>query len=120
VTRVVGLAIVAAGLSITFLPVSTYVKRFYEYGPPSHHAECGSAWQAMFTDANGNNFEDFVCGYAAFPHLWIAGGVAALGVGIAFWGLSRGRLLLVVGLTLFGTALVLLAALLNSNAYGGV
>jgi hypothetical protein len=83
VTRVVGFAIVAVGVSIMFLPVSA------QYGV--FNVDCGSAWQAMFTDANGNNLEDFVCGRAAFPRIWIAGGVAAVGVGVAFWGASRGR-----------------------------
>jgi hypothetical protein len=112
VTRVIGFAIVAAGLSIMFLPVSAQHGFF--------NVDCGSAWQAMFTDANGHNVEDFGCGRAAFPHVWVAGGVAAVGVGVAFWGASRGRILAVVGLTLLATSLVLVVALMSaSSRYGG-
>jgi hypothetical protein len=63
-TRVIGFAVVAAGVSIMFLPVSA---DGYSYGEGS----CGTGWQAMFTNVNEYHSGSYACGHAAFPHLWI-------------------------------------------------
>ena len=112
--RVIGVAIVAAGVAITFLPVSASVNygsdiQDYFGQPAVVQAECGSAWQAMFTNEfyNFASIHDvYACGRGAFPHLWIAGGVAALGLAVAFWGASRGRLVRIVGAAVLGTVLI--------------
>jgi hypothetical protein len=72
-------------VSIIFLHVSAEAV--------GNRVACGSALQAMFS-WQGN--EDYQCGSATFPRLWVAGGVAAVGMGVAFWGEDRGRLLAVV------------------------
>jgi hypothetical protein len=122
VRRVIGFAVVAAAVSIMFLPVSAHVNSYEEFAQQiqqiSYHADCGSAWHAMFS-GDYNTSEDHVCGRAAFPHLWIAGGVAAVGMGIAFWGASRGRLLAAVCLPLVATGLVhALGLVASSQMYG--
>jgi hypothetical protein len=84
VRQIVGLAIAAAGLSITFLPVSTDQNYVNVTGHVHYlHLDCGSAFEAMFDSTTSG------CGSAAFPHVWIAGGVAAIGMAIAFWGAKR-------------------------------
>jgi hypothetical protein len=85
--RVIGLALVAAGIGITFLNVSTSRMNFDTQ--QRFHVDCGSVWQAMFS--NDNNL-DLDCASAAVPHVWIAGGIAAVGMAIAFRGAGRGWL----------------------------
>jgi hypothetical protein len=51
--------------------------------PATVHVACGSVWQAMLSSENNSNHE---CDVAALPHVWIAGGVAAIGMAVAFWG----------------------------------
>ena len=75
VRRVIGFAIVVAGVWITFLPVSA------DIGPFNYHIACGSVWHAMLSHGNQHD-----CVLTALPHMWIAGAVAAVGMGIAFWG----------------------------------
>jgi hypothetical protein len=111
VRRVIGFAIVAAGVWIMFVDVSAHFNDGIEVA-------CGSVWRAMFS-GDYNTSEDYVCGSAAFPHLWIAGGVTSVGMGIAFWGASRGRLLAAVCLPLVATGLVhLLGLVASSQMYG--
>jgi hypothetical protein len=110
VTRIVGFAIAAAGVAITFLPVSTDYRYIDVYRDVVLHADCGSVWQAMFT-----NTSNPYCSQAAFPHLWIAGGVAAVGLGIAFWGASRGRLVAAVCVPLVATGLIHILGLVASS-----
>jgi hypothetical protein len=107
VRRVIGFALVAAGIWITFLNVSAH---YYD----GTNVACGSVWRAMFS-RDYNTSEDYICGRAAFSHLWIAGGVAAVGMGIAFWGASRGRLLAAVCLPLVATGLVHVLGLVASS-----
>ena len=67
--RVIGLAIVAAGVSITFLPVSSGfpVPGDEPVGTPSFiRMACGTAWQAMFL--KDVNLVDTGCAAAAYPH----------------------------------------------------
>ena len=111
VRRVIGFAIVAAGVSITFLRVSHEP----DQALPEHIA-CGTSWQAMFS-ARWNG--DYECGHAAFPHLWIAGGVATVGMGIAFWGAGCGRLLTAVCLPLVAALSVYLLGGIASTQMGG-
>ena len=97
-----------------FLPVSTdehyRMEGFDSFGDPIVHTDCGSAWRVMFT----NEFHNWVtsltdpnaCGHGAFPQFWIAGGVAAVGLVVAFWGGSRGRLLRLVGGAVLATGLM--------------
>ena len=87
VARVIGLALVAAGIGITFLNVSTSSKNVDTR--QRFHVDCGSVWQAMFSKYNNLDLD---CASAAVPHVWIAGGIAALGMAIAFWGAGRGWL----------------------------
>jgi hypothetical protein len=75
VRRVIGFAIVVAGVWITFLPVSA------DIGPFDYHIACGSVWHAMLSHGT-----DHDCVLTALPHVWIAGGVAAVGMGVAFLG----------------------------------
>jgi hypothetical protein len=114
VTRVVGFAIVAAGVSIMFLPVSAN-RSFY-----GDTVACGSGWQATFTNATNYNSDGYACGHAAFPHLWIAGAVAAVGIGVAFWGASRGRFLGMICLALVVTGSIQVLGLMGSSSMGGV
>jgi hypothetical protein len=37
------------------------------------HSACGPGWRALFSHWHN---QEFVCGTAALPHLWIAGAVA--------------------------------------------
>jgi hypothetical protein len=84
VRLVVGFAIVATGVWIRFLPVSTEINGYnVSTGRFGYHADCGSVWRAMFDRWYNANYE---CGSAAFSRLWIAGPVAAVGMGVAFWG----------------------------------
>ncbi len=105
--RLIGFVIAAAGVSIMFLPVSTN-----HFG----HEACGSGWHAVF---NSSNNLDYECGEAALPRLWIAGAVVAVGMGIAFWGASRRRLLVMVGLAVVVTVLITVAGLSGANSMGG-
>jgi hypothetical protein len=89
VRRVIGFAIVAAGVSILFLIVTSASGIF-----SPHPVDCGSAWQAMFS--KDSNWTGYACGRASIPYLSIAAGVAAVGMGVAFWGAGRGRLLAAV------------------------
>ena len=73
-------------------------------------------WQALFS-ARWN--VEYDCGEAAWPHLWIAGAVAAVGMGVAFWGAGRGRIVAMVGLVLLLTGLVFGAELMASTQMGG-
>ena len=112
VRRVIGFAIVAAGVSITFLPVSHEP----DQALPEHIA-CGTSWQAVFSARW--NFE-YECGEAALPHLWIAGGVAAVGMGVVFWGARRGRLLAAVCLSVVAALSVyILGAIESFTLMGG-
>jgi len=49
VRRIIGFAIVAAGVLITFLPVSAHA-----YFDGRYHGECGSVWHATFANWNNN------------------------------------------------------------------
>ena len=132
VARVIGLAIVAAGVSITFLPVSTKilvwppqpgfpVSADEPVGTPSWaSAACGTAWNAMFSKAvsMGDMVGSGRAG-AAYPHLWIAGGIAAVGISIALWGSSRGWLLAAAYLPLLATGLVQVFALMAAIGFAG-
>jgi hypothetical protein len=117
VRRVIGLAIVAAGLWITFLPVSTSVTNFDTQQSVS--VVCGSVWQAMLSSENNLGHE---CDLAALPRVWIAGGVAAIGMAVAFWGASRRLLLGMVGLVVLLTLLIALGGWAQSKQglYGGM
>jgi hypothetical protein len=99
--RAIGFAIVAAGISITFLPVSADVITdvFDPIGVPTT-VDCGSVWQAMSTGDN------YACTSAELPHVWIAGGVAVIGIAVAFWGARRRRLLAMIGLVVLVTLLI--------------
>ena len=108
VRRVIGFGIVAAGIGITFLNVSLHPD-VNPFAPPvPMHLACGSVWNAMFSNANDVAYD---CGSAAVPHLWIAGGVAAVGMVVAFWGAGRGRLLRMVVLVLILTTVITLYGL---------
>jgi hypothetical protein len=111
--QVIGFTIVATGVSIMFLPVSTWMTS----GDGRVHVDCGSALQAMF---NGWANMEYECGSAALPYLWIAGGVAAVGMGVAFWGAGRARLLATVGLVVLLTGWISLVALLHSDSATGI
>jgi hypothetical protein len=113
VTRIIGFAFVAAGVAIMFLPVSAN-RSFY-----GDTVACGSGWQAMFRNVNNYNWDGYACGRAAFPHLWIAGGVAAVGLGIAFWGANRGRFLGMICLALLITGFIHGFGLMMSSSMGG-
>ena len=113
VTRVIGFAIVAAGVAIMFLPVRAD-RSFY-----GDIVACGSGWQAMFTNVNNYNADGYACGHAAFPHLWIGGAVAAVGIGIAFWGASRGRFLGMIFVALLVTRSIQVLGLMGSSSMGG-
>jgi uncharacterized membrane protein len=111
VRRVIGFAIVAAGVLIMFFPVSHEPDQAIPW-----HIDCGTSWQALFT-ARWNS--DYECGTAAVPHLWLAGGVAAVGMCVAFWGAGRGRIVAMVGLVLLLTGLVFVASGIASTQWGG-
>ena len=116
VRRVIGFAIVAAGVSIMFLNVSRTFRYFDTLGEPQRiHLACGTGWHAMFSKENN---PDWVCGSAAVLHLWIAGAVAALGLGTAFWGAGRGPILAMVGLVFLLTGLINIAGLLAAQDMG--
>ena len=110
VRRVIGLAIVAVGVSITFLPVSADIDITAYDGRITYQAQadCGSVWRAMLSSENNYGHE---CHRAAVPHVWIAGGIAAIGMAVAFWGASRLLLLAMLGLVVLITLLI--AALLR-------
>jgi hypothetical protein len=83
------------------------------------HEACGTSWHAMFSPSNNLDYE---CGEAAFPHLWIAGAVFAVGMGIAFWDgrVHRiRRLLAMVGLAVLLTLLINAAGLIAAGGMGG-
>ena len=112
--RIIGFAIVAAAVSIPFIPVKAPRFGYYEGAPLE---DCGTGWHALFYNQITTELNN--CGPAASPLLWIAGGVAAVGMGIAFWGVSRGRLLAAVCLPLVATGLVhLLGLVASSQMYG--
>jgi hypothetical protein len=117
VRLVVGFAIVAAAVSIMFLHVSADINEYDESGRFGYRVACGSALQAMF-DSGGN--ANYQCGSAAFPYLWVAGGVAAVGMGIAYWGESRGRLLAVVCIPLLVAGFIGLVAFIYSDGGAGL
>jgi hypothetical protein len=106
--RVIGLAIVAGGVSILFLIVTSASGMF-----SSDPVDCGPAWQAMFS--RDNNWTDDACGRAAFPVLSIAAGVAAVGMGVIFWGASRGRFLAAVCLPFAAALSVYLTGMVASS-----
>jgi hypothetical protein len=87
-------------LWITFLPVSTSVVTNFDQPV---HVICGSVWHAMLSSDNNLGHE---CDVAALPRVWIAGGVAAVGMGVAFWGTGVRRLLVLVGLVVLVTLLI--------------
>jgi hypothetical protein len=103
---VIGLAIVAAGVSIMFLTVSTST---YDLNTHANSLACGSVLHAMFSR---DTVYEYGCGQAAFPRLWIAGAVAAVGMGVAFWWAGRGRSLAMAGLVLIVTGWIFDAALI--------
>jgi cytochrome bd-type quinol oxidase subunit 2 len=118
------LAIVAVGVVITFLSVRVQYHVSDQdlqdvVTSPVHwtyfvDAACGSVWQALFI------FSDDKCGSAALPRLWIAAGVAAVGMGLAFWGARRGRLLAAVCLPFAGALSVFIIWMVAmSLMYGG-
>jgi len=118
VRQVIGFTIVVAGVSILFLHVSAYINAYDAVsGRFGYRAACGSALQAMFDSWGNGNYE---CGSAAFPHLWVAGGVAAVGMGIAYWGESRGRLLAVVCIPLTVVGFIGLVAFIHSDGGAGL
>jgi hypothetical protein len=98
-----------------FLNVSTSTTMYFD-APERVHLDCGTAWRPMFSkDSNG----DLAGAKAAYPRLWIAGSLTAVGMGIAFWGASRGRLLSVVGYALLAAGLVgLFSWILTSSNTG--
>jgi len=49
VRRIIGFAIVTAGVLITFLPVSAHA-----YFDGRYHGECRSVWHATFANWNNN------------------------------------------------------------------
>ena len=91
-----------------FLPVSTD-----QFGL---HEACGWGWPAMFSSRSNTAYE---CGAAALPHLWIAGAVAAVGMGIAFWGARRRWLVAMVGLAVLVTVSITIAGLVAAQGMGG-
>jgi hypothetical protein len=99
--RVIGFAIVAVGVWITFLPVSA------DIGPFDYHVACGSVWHAMLSHRLAPEHD---CVLTALPHVWISGGVAAVGMGVAFWGAGRRLLWGMVGLVVLLTVLIALGA----------
>ena len=121
IRRVIGFAIVAAGVSIMwFLPVSTDLNLSVgEWGSEvPNHLECGSVWQAMFSNVNNINGYGYDCGHAAFPYVSIAGGVVAVGLVVAFWGAGRGRLLRIVGVAVLVPGLIQILGLMTSSHLG--
>jgi hypothetical protein len=75
--RLIGFALVAAGVSITFLNVSADINGYnVSTGRFENHAACGSVWRAMLSNSENNPEPE--CDVAALPQLWIAGGVAAI------------------------------------------
>ena len=116
VMLVIGFAIMAAGLSILFFNVSAWDTLPDELG--GHvHVDCGTAWHAMFS--HDHNFPNSACAEPAYLRLWIAGFIATVGTGVAFWGTGRRRLAAVIGYALLATVLVRLIALAASSSYGG-
>ena len=111
---VVGFAMVAAGVSILFLNVSAWDT--FESGE-KFHVDCGTAWHAMFS--HDHNFPNSACATPAYPRIWIAGGIAAVGTGVAFWGAGRRRIAAMIGYALLATVLVRLIALAASSSFGG-
>jgi ABC-type transport system involved in cytochrome c biogenesis permease subunit len=79
--------------------------------------DCGTTWHAMFS--KDHNFPNSACAEPAYARLWIAGGVAAVGMGVAFWSAGRRRLSAMVGYALLATVLVRLLALVASSSFGG-
>jgi hypothetical protein len=116
VTLVIGFAIVAAGVSILFLDVGAWDTYSFEPGG-KFHVDCGTAWHAMFS--KDHNFPNSACAEPAYARLWIAGGVAVVGMGVAFWGAGRRRLSAMVSYALLATVLVRLLALVASSSFGG-
>jgi hypothetical protein len=116
VRRVIGFVIVA-GVSITFLPVSADAHLYAE--DVFVHVTCGTTWQAIFTNPHNYNEAGYACGRAAFPYLSIAGSVVAVGMGVAFWGEGRGRLLRMVGVAVLVTGLIQVLGLMGSSSMGG-
>ena len=57
----------------------------------------------MLSSENNSNHE---CDVAALPHVWIAGGVAAIGMAVAFWGAGARRLGVMVGLVVLLALLI--------------
>ena len=120
VRRVIGFAMVAAAVAITFLPVSTdqrYTEPWGYYQDQVRdvvlHLKCGSVWQAMVSKFN---FTDRACSRAAFPFLSIAAVVAAVGMGVAFWGAARRRLLTAVCLPLAAALSIYIIGMIASDA----
>ena len=111
VRRVIGFAIVAVGIWFTFLNVSADISGCNVSSGIGYRAACDSVWRAMLSSANNTDHE---CDVAALPHLWIAGGVAAVGIGVAFWGTGRRRLLAMVGLVLLLTLLITIGGWMQS------
>ena len=110
--RLIGFGVVVAGWSIMFLPVST--NRF-----GLGREACGTSWAALFAPTNNTDYE---CGQAAFPYLWIAGAVFAVGMGAAFWDERRNRIpgvLALVGLALLLALLIMAAGILAGQGMGG-
>jgi hypothetical protein len=109
VRLVIGFAIVAVGVSILFLPVSADIND--ESGRFGYRTDCGSALPAMFSELDQ-------CGSAALPSLWVAGAVAAVGMGVAFWGEGRGRLLAAVAIPLLVAGFIGLVAFILRGGGG--
>jgi hypothetical protein len=109
------LPLVGAGVSILFLDVST--SGTYTFEPSQKfHVACGTAWSAMFSKHNN---DDLACAKAAYPRLWIAGYVAMVGMGVAFWGAGRRRLVRMMGYALLATGVARFFALTASTGFGG-
>ena len=120
VRQVIGFALVAAAVAITFLPASTdqrYTETWGYYQDQVRdvvlHTKCSSVWQAMLSKFN---FPDNACSRATFPFLSIAAGVAAVGMGVAFWGARRTRLLAAVCLPIAAALSIYIIEMVASDA----
>jgi hypothetical protein len=111
--RIIGFAIVAAAVSIPFFPVKAPRFGYYEGAPLE---DCGTGWHALFYNQNTTELNN--CGPAASPLLWIAGGVAAVGIGVAFWDAGRGRLLGMISVVLVVTLFLAFASYSTSQQMG--
>jgi len=102
VRRIIGFALVGVAVSIPFLPVRALGTPSTK-ATPDHRASKTAVRVGTRCFYNQNTTEFNHCTSTAFPLLWIAGGVAAVGMGIAFWGANRGWLLGMISVVLVVT-----------------